>query len=71
MPQTVKFDLFLNTDDICLTFQHENVTEIEDQLNLNFSSLSDPMKWTWKNTKPSQYLITALSLIITSRTRHC
>ena len=39
MPQTVKCDLFLYADDTCLTFQHENVKEIEDQLNLNFSSL--------------------------------
>ena len=27
--------------DACLTFQHENVKEIEDQLNLNFSRLCD------------------------------
>ena len=39
MPQAVKCDLFLYADDTCLTFQHENVEEIEDQLNLNFSSL--------------------------------
>ena len=41
MPQAVKCDLFLYADDTCLTFQHENVKEIEDQLNLNFSNLSD------------------------------
>ena len=41
MPQAVKCDLFLYADDTCLTFQHENVKEIEDQLNLNFSSLCD------------------------------
>ena len=39
MPQAVKCDLYLYADDTCLTFQHENVKEIEDQLNLNFSSL--------------------------------
>ena len=39
MPQAVKCELFLYADDTCLTFQHENVEEIEDQLNLNFSSL--------------------------------
>ena len=33
--------MWLITDDACLTFQHENVKEIEDQLNLNFSSLCD------------------------------
>ena len=33
MPQAVKCDLFLYVDDTCLTFQHENVKEIEDQLN--------------------------------------
>ena len=41
MPQAVKCELFLYTDDTCLTFQHENVKEIEDQLNLNFSRLCD------------------------------
>ena len=41
MPQAVKCDLFLYADDTCLTFQHENVKEIEDQLNLNFSRLCD------------------------------
>ena len=42
MPQAVKCDLFLYADDACLTFQHENVAQIEDVLNLNFSSL-----WNW------------------------
>ena len=37
----MKCDLFLYGDDTCLTFQHENVKEIKDQLNLNFSSLCD------------------------------
>ena len=41
MPQVVKRNFFLYADDTCLTFQHENVNEIEDQLNLNFSSLCD------------------------------
>ena len=41
MPQAEKCDLFLYADDTCLTFQHENVKEIEDQLNLNISSLCD------------------------------
>ena len=39
MSQAMKCDLFLYADDTCVTFQHENVKEIEDQLNLNFSSL--------------------------------
>ena len=39
MVQAVTCDLFLYADDACLTSQHENVTEIEDKLNLNFSSL--------------------------------
>ena len=30
---------FLYVDDTCLTFQHENLKKIEDQLNLNFYSL--------------------------------
>ena len=41
MPQAVKCDLFLYADDTCLTFQHENVKEFEDQLNLSLSSLCD------------------------------
>ena len=41
LPQAVKCDLFLYVDDTYLTFQHENVKEIEDQLNLIFSSLCD------------------------------
>ena len=41
MPQAVKCDLFLYADDTCLTFQHKNVKEIKDHLNLNFSSLCD------------------------------
>ena len=41
MPKAVKCDLFLYADDTCLTFQHKNVKEIKDHLNLNFSSLCD------------------------------
>ena len=41
MSQAVKCELFLYTDDTCLTFQHENVKEIEDELNLNFPCLFD------------------------------
>ena len=37
----MKCDFFLYADDTCLTFQHENAKEIEDQLNLNFSTLCD------------------------------
>ena len=35
------YDLFLYADDTYLTFQHENVKEIGEQLNLNFSCLCD------------------------------
>ena len=41
MPQTVRCGLFLYVDDTCLTFQHENVKDIKDQLNLISSSLCD------------------------------
>ena len=41
IPEAEKCGLFLYADDTFLTFQHENVKEIEDQLNLNFSSLYD------------------------------
>ena len=37
MPRAVKCDFFLYPDDTFLTFQHENVKEIEDPLNWNFS----------------------------------
>ena len=33
--------MFLYADDTCLSFEHENVKEIEDQLNLNCYSLCD------------------------------
>ena len=41
MLQAVNCDLFLYAADTCLTFQHEKVKKIEDQLNLTFSSLCD------------------------------
>ena len=41
MHQAVKCELFLYADDTSLTFQHEDVKEIEYQLNLNFSRLCD------------------------------
>ena len=41
MLQAVKCKLFLYADDTSLTFQHENVKEIEDQLNLNSFRLCD------------------------------
>ena len=41
MPQAVKCELFLYADNTSLTFQHEDVKEIEYQLNLNFSRLCD------------------------------
>lgn len=30
MSQTVKSDLFLYADDMCITFQYENVKDIEE-----------------------------------------
>ena len=30
MSQAVKSDLFLYTDDMCITFQYENVKDIEE-----------------------------------------
>ena len=41
LSQAVKCVLYLNTDDTSFTFQHENVKENQNQLNLNFSSLRD------------------------------
>ena len=37
MPQSVNSEFFLYPDDTCLPSQHENVKEIENQLNLKFS----------------------------------
>ena len=37
----MKGELFRYADDTCLTFQHENVKEIKNKLNLNFSRLCD------------------------------
>ena len=52
IPQVVRCGLFLYADDTCLMFQHEDVKEIEAQLNLNFSSLCD---W-FSNNKLSIHL---------------
>ena len=41
MPQAVKCELLLYTDDTCLIFQHNNIKEIEIQLNKNFSLICD------------------------------
>ena len=41
MAQPVKYDIFLCADDTCLTFQHENVKETEDQLKMNFTNHCD------------------------------
>ena len=41
MSQAVKCELFLYADDTCLIFQHENVKEIKNKLNFNFSRLCD------------------------------
>ena len=41
MPQAVKYELLLYSDDTCLIFQHSDINEIEIQLNKNFSSICD------------------------------
>ena len=41
MPQAVKCELLLYADDTCLIFQHNNIKEIEIQLNKNFSLICD------------------------------
>ena len=42
LPQAVISDSLLSADDTCIVFQHKNVTEIENQLLRDFSSLCDP-----------------------------
>ena len=39
MPQAVKSNLFLYADDSCLAFQGKDVTEIEKQLNEDFTNI--------------------------------
>ena len=41
MPQAVKCELCLYADDTCLIFQHNDIKEIEIQLNKNFSLICD------------------------------
>ena len=41
MPQTVKCELLLLADDACLIFQHNDIKEIEIQLNKSFSLICD------------------------------
>ena len=41
MPQAVKCELLLYGDDTCLIFQHNDIKEIEIQLNKNFSLICD------------------------------
>ena len=38
---TVKYDLFLYTDDSCLGCQRKDINEIQNQLNEDFSSICD------------------------------
>ena len=37
----MKYDLYLYTDDTCLTFQHENVLELRKQFDFNYVKLCD------------------------------
>ena len=41
VPQAVDCELLLYADDICLIFQHKDITQIESALNKNFSVLFD------------------------------
>ena len=41
MPQAVKSNLFLYADDSCLVFQGKDVTEIEKQLNEDFTNICE------------------------------
>ena len=52
MPQAVKCDLFLYTYDTCLTFQHENAEEIEDQLNFKTKFILFGTKFKVKRAEP-------------------
>ena len=41
MSQVVKCRLFSYADDSCLVCQHKDINEIEKQLNVDFSNMSD------------------------------
>ena len=41
MSQTVKCILFIYDDDICLVCQHNDINEIEKQLNKGFENICD------------------------------
>ena len=41
MPQSLNCELLLYADDTCLIFQHNDIKEIENQLNINFSLICD------------------------------
>ena len=39
MSQAVKYNLFLYADDTCLVCQHNDINEIEKQLNIDFENI--------------------------------
>ena len=41
MSEAVKCHLFLYADDSCLVCQHNDINEIENQLNVDFSNICD------------------------------
>ena len=41
MSQAVKYNLFLYADDTCLVCQHNDINEIEKQLNKDFENICD------------------------------
>ena len=41
MSQAAEYDLYLYANDLCLLFQHKNVTEIIKQLTKDFNSICD------------------------------
>ena len=41
MPQTVKLNLFLYANDLCLMYQHRDVEEIDKQLNKDLQNVCD------------------------------
>ena len=41
MSQALKCNLLLYADDTCLVYQHNDITDIEKQLNKDFESIGD------------------------------
>ena len=56
LPQAVKSDLLWDADDTCLIFKYSDISEIEGELNKNFSVICDFFKVGFTPCKAKQPL---------------